>query len=458
MDIQGKRVLVVGLAREGVTLARFLCEQGAEVTATDTAGGDTLRARLASLDGSPVRTAVGGDHLELLTGTDAVFMSPGVPESNPMFTEAVRRNLPIESMTTLFFERCPGPIVGITGSSGKTTTTGLIGHMARAHGMDVAVGGNIGDPMIELLPDIGPDTTVILELSSFQLSLLRRSPRIAVVTNISPNHLDRHGTMEAYIDAKRHIVSHQGPDDYAVLNSGDRERDTFAHATSARLKWFGSRSEEGARVTAGMVSLASGDAETSVLPVDEIPLLGKHNVENVLAAVAAAAVVGVQPEEMASAIRSFRPAAHRLETVGRVRGVSFVDDSIATTPARAQVALEAIGSAILLIAGGRDKRLPWDEFARTVAQRVRVLLLIGEAAAQIEQAVLEAMESSTGALDENNIKRCSSLPEAVDVASRLAVAGETVLLAPACTSYDMFSNFEERGREFARAVEGLNAA
>jgi UDP-N-acetylmuramoylalanine--D-glutamate ligase len=458
MDVTGKRVLVVGLAREGVTLARYLCEQGAEVIATDRADGELLRERLAGLRGSPVQTVVGGDHTELLAGVDAVFVSPGVPENNQIYAEAARRGIPIESMTTLFFELCPGPIVGITGSSGKTTTTGLIGRMARESCMDVAVGGNIGDPMIDLLPSIGPETTVVLELSSFQLSLLRRSPHLAVVTNISPNHLDRHGTMQQYIDAKRHIVAHQTADDYAVLNSCDPERDTFARATAGRLRWFGERSQDGARVSSCMVTLVSGKGARPVLPVHEIPLLGKHNVENVLAAVTAAAVIGIEPEVMASAIRGFRPAAHRLETVGRMRGVSYIDDSIATTPARAQVALDAVETPILLIAGGRDKRLPWDDFARTVARRVRVLLLIGEAADQIEQAVLAAMERSAGVLEQRNIKRCASLQEAVAEAGRLAEAGETVLLAPACTSYDMFSNFEERGRAFARAVEGLNAA
>jgi UDP-N-acetylmuramoylalanine--D-glutamate ligase len=458
MNIRGKRVLVVGLAREGVTLARYLSEQGAQVTATDTSDSDALRARLATLEGTDVRTVIGGDHPELLARIDAVFVSPGVPENNPIYEEAAERGIPIESMTTLFFERCPGQIIGVTGSSGKTTTTGLIGHMLRTSSRDVVVGGNIGDPMIDLLPEIGPDTTVVLELSSFQLGILRRSPHIAVVTNISPNHLDRHGTMEAYIDAKRHIVAHQTPDDYAVLNSCDVERDTFAHATQAELRWFGARSDHGARVTGGMVSLVGIGAEAPVLPVNEIPLLGGHNVENVLAAVTASAIVELPPEEMAPAIRSFRPAAHRLETVGRAGGVSYVDDSIATTPARAQVALQAIESAIILIAGGRDKRLPWEDFARMVVRRVRVLLLIGEAADQIEEAVRAALESSHGALEERNIVRCSSLDGAVATAGELARPGETVLLSPACTSYDMFSNFEERGREFARAVEGLHAA
>jgi UDP-N-acetylmuramoylalanine--D-glutamate ligase len=458
MDFIGKRVLVLGLAREGVSLVRYLHRQGAEVMVTDSADRDTLQGRLAGLDESRVQLALGSDHLDLLNGMDAVFVSPGIPEDNPLYAEAGRRGIPVESMTTLFFELCSGPIIGVTGSSGKTTTTGLISHMARAAGVETVVGGNIGDPMIDLLPEIKPDTTVILELSSFQLSLMRRSPHVAVVTNISPNHLDRHGSMAEYIDAKRHIVSHQTPDDFAVLNSCDPERDAFAGATPAHLRWFGERASEGARLAHGTITLVRDEIEIPVLPAHEIPLLGRHNVENVLAAVTAADIIGIPVENMASSIRTFRPAAHRLETVARIDGVSYVDDSIATTPARAQVALEAIETEILLIAGGRDKRLPWAEFAQAVAERVRVLLLIGEAAGQIEEAVVAAMERSKGPLRAENIGRCQSLEHAVARAGRLAKSGETVLLSPACTSYDMFSNYEERGRAFARAAGGVHAA
>lgn len=451
-------VLVVGLAREGMTLAKYLQAQGAEVTVTDHTDSVTLRQQIERLDAPDLRSVLGGDHPELLDGADVVCVSPGVPESNPIFIEARKRNMQIESMTTLFFERCPGPIVGITGSSGKTTTTGLLGHMARTSGMDVVVGGNIGDPMIELLSEIGPTTTVILELSSFQLSLLRTSPHLAIVTNISPNHLDRHGTMEAYIDAKLHVVSHQTENDYAVLNRCDSQRETFAQSTPGDVRWFGPDSESGASVRGDSVCLVDGTTAMPVVSVKEIPLLGQHNVENVLAAVTAAAVLGITPGVMAAAIRTFQSAAHRLETVGSVEGVSYVDDSIATTPARARVALEAIGTGIVLIAGGRDKRLPWDEFAQAVAQRVRVLLLIGEAAAQIEEAVLRALESTPRPLVPSHIRHCDSLQAAVVEANRVARRGETVLLSPACTSYDMFSNFEERGRVFAHEVEKLNAA
>jgi UDP-N-acetylmuramoylalanine--D-glutamate ligase len=457
-EFRDTRVLVLGLAREGVALARYLNRQGAAVIATDNAERTALQGQLSGLDESRLRILLGGDHPELLSEVDAMFVSPGVPENNSVYVEARRRGIPVESMTTLFFELCPGPIVGITGSSGKTTTTGLIGHMAQEAGMDTVVGGNIGEPMIDLLPAVGPDTTVLLELSSFQLSLLRCSPHVAVITNISPNHLDRHGTMNAYIDAKRHIVAHQTACDFAVLNACDPQRDTFAHATPAHLRWFGERSTCGARVERGTITLVRDDVSTDVLLVEEIPLLGSHNVENVLAAVTSADVVGIPVESMRAAIRSFRPAAHRLETVAQIGGVFYVDDSIATTPARARVGLQAIATTILLIAGGRDKRLPWEEFARSVVERVRVLLLIGEAAQQIEEAVLEAMNDSTGMLRQRDIVRCDSLDDAVAQAGRLARPGETVLLSPACTSYDMFSNYEERGRAFARAAGELHAA
>ena len=458
MNIAGNRAVVLGLAREGVALASYLSTHGAHVTATDRGREDGLRERLAVLEDTAVRVVVGGDHPELVAGADTLFVSPGVPDSNAVYAAALEQGIPVESMTTLFFELCPGPIVGVTGSSGKTTTTGLIGHMARTAGLDIVVAGNIGDPMIETLDSIGPHTTVLLELSSFQLELLRRSPHISVVTNISPNHLDRHGTMNAYIDAKLRIVTHQSGEDHAVLNRCDPVAPTFARATPAQVHWFGPEAERGATVDRGMVSLIEDDRLTPVISEEHIPLLGRHNVDNVLAATATGALLGLEPEAMAGAIRTFRPAPHRLETVAQVRGVTYVNDSIATTPARAKVALDAIATPVVLIAGGRDKHLPWEAFARKIAERVRVLLLIGEAAPQIEMAVRDALGNQGASLEPRNIRHCASLPAAVEEAGRLAHPGDTVLLSPACTSYDMFSNFEERGRVFAVAVEELHAA
>ncbi len=459
MDIAGQHALILGLAREGVSLARFLSKQGALVTVTDSANPERLQDQLHQAAGT-ARFVLGGDHPELVDGADLFFVSPGVPEENAVYRAAIDRGLPVQSMTTLFFALCPAPIVGITGSSGKTTTTGLIGHMLRTEGLECVVGGNIGAPMLDLLPQISSRTNVILELSSFQLGLLRRSPHIAVVTNISPNHLDRHGSLEDYLSAKRHIIRYQIESDVAVFNAGDAEVAAWRHHTPAQLRWFGQSGVRGtgATVRDGQAGLLRGERFEPVLPVTDVPLLGTHNLENVLAAMATTDLLGVAPATMAAAVRTFQPAAHRLQTVGEYGGVRYVDDSIATSPARAQVALQAMSAPVVLIAGGRDKRLPWTEFARAVVHTVRSLILIGESASQIEDAVRGFLDEPGAVLHPDAIYRCRSLHQAVVQASRMARSGDVVLLAPACTSYDMFSNFEERGHSFSRAVELLSAA
>jgi UDP-N-acetylmuramoylalanine--D-glutamate ligase len=451
----GNRVLILGLAREGESLARYFAGLGMDVTVTDVAPAERLQSRLRALERYRVRTALGAHHAELVTEADVLYVSPGVPETNPVYKAAVERDLPIRSMTTLFFDLCPGRIVGITGSSGKTTTTGLIGAILSRAGKDVVVGGNIGLSMLDLLPSVGRETIVVLELSSFQLQLLKRSPHVAVVTNVTPNHLDRHGTRESYIAAKRAIVEHQSAGDWAVLNAADPIVAEFACATPAATRWFGLSAEHGATARDGVAGLSAAGDFTPVLPIDRIPLLGRHNLENVLAAVAASAIFDADPADMRAAIEQFQPAPHRLQTVAERDGVRFIDDSIATSPARALVGLEAIDSPVLLIAGGRDKRLPWDEFAEIARRRVRLLFLIGESAGQIEEAVgVSRLPGDTL----EGVVRCASLEEAVEGAARSARPGDTVLLSPACTSYDMFADYEERGMAFTRAVERVYAA
>lgn len=461
MDYQGQRVLILGLAREGVSLAHYFSERGARVTVTDAASAEHLRPRLEVLRRLPIQYVLGCDAPSLVSETDAFFVSPGVPETNPVYAAARTAGLPIESMTTLFFDLCPVPITAVTGSSGKTTTTGLIGHILRAAGQDVAVGGNIGAPMLDLLPRISPTTQVVLELSSFQLDILRRSPHVAVVTNISPNHLDRHGTMGRYIEAKRQIVAHQTNADFAVLNASDRSMPIFRDATPGRVRYFGRECvpNDGSGIRDGRLGLVQRGDFSSVMRTDEVPLLGEHNLENVLAAIEVGALLGIEPDVMREAVLSFRPAPHRLQMVARVEDVSYIDDSIATSPARAAVALRAITSPVILIAGGRDKHLPWDEFATLAVQKARALLLIGEAASLIEGAVRHAIErADSPALALQQIRRCSTLFEAVREAQERSQPGDTVLLSPGCTSYDMFIDFEERGAAFARAVEELHAA
>lgn len=475
MRYRDQRVLILGLAREGVSLARFFAERGARVTVTDVASAERLRPRLEMLQGLPVQYILGGHFPELVRDADAFFVSPGVPESNTVYEAARRAGLPIRGMTGLFFDLCSGAIIGVTGSSGKTTTTGLIGHILREAGRDVVVGGNIGDPMLDLLPRIGADTLTVLELSSFQLDNLRASPHIAVVTNISPNHLDRHGTMERYIAAKRHIVEHQNAQDVTILNAEDAAMPVFRGATPADVRYFSTEPAhvDGAQIRDGVLGSVTDGVFVPVMPATDVPLLGRHNLENVLAALAAAGILGIHPEVMASAVRSFRPAPHRLQVIGNFGGVSYVDDSIATSPARAAVALHALASPVILIAGGRDKHLPWQGFADLAVQKARALCLIGEATPLIEDAVLRAIDRNrlagdradrlpdTGwpaVLTREQVHRCGTLYAAVAMAGRSARPGDTVLLSPGCTSYDMFIDFEERGAVFARAVEELHAA
>ena len=464
MKISPRRALILGLAREGDSLARFLASEGMDVTVTDSASPEKLRSRIQSLDDLPVRVVVGDDSPDLVEETDEFFVSPGVPEGNPVYAAARAAGIPIQSMTTLFFDLCRGAIIGITGSSGKTTTTGLVGPMLREANRDVVVGGNIGNPMLDLLPRISRDTLVVLELSSFQLDLLRKSPHIAVVTNITPNHLDRHGTMQNYVAAKRHIVEHQSAQDFAVLNGDDQEVAGLAAGIPSQKRWFSSTTPgTDVGVSDGSLGIWRTPVDRQVqrfeqiMPVDEVPLLGTHNLANVAAAATVADIVGVQPAMMRQAIRTYSPPPHRLQVVGDHDGVTYIDDSIATTPARVIVALQALGQPIVLIAGGRDKQLPWSDFARWTARRARALILVGEAAPLIEREVRAALVE-TSLLKGDMIFRCCSLQAAVTKAAGIAGRGDVVLLSPGCTSYDMFTDFEERGAAFAAAVEQLHAA
>lgn len=460
MDPAGRRVLVLGLGREGISLARYLVERGARVTVTDSAPARRLEDAVEALRGLPIDLALGGHRPDTVRAADTVFVSPGVPESNPVYRAAVESGRSLESMTTLFFSLCPAPIVGVTGSSGKTTTTALIGHILRESGCDVVVGGNIGDPMLDLLPRIKAETLVVLELSSFQLDLLRQSPHIAVVTNITPNHLDRHTTMATYIAAKRHIVEHQRPDGVAVLNARDAEVARFAASTPGQVRWFGGADSD-ATVHQGALAITRRSGErvevVAVLPRGDLPLIGGHNVENALAAMAATDVLSIPPADMAAAMRTFQPIPHRLQTVAVRDGVTYIDDSIATTPARALVALDAITEPIVLIAGGRDKHLPWDTFARAAARRLKALLLVGEAAELIDAAVRPEVGRNSK-LKPCMIRRCNSLEDAVTQAYALTDPGDAVLLAPGCASYDMFADFHHRGQAFTRAVAALDAS
>lgn len=460
----GRRVTVVGLAREGTALARFLAAQGATVTVTDRQSAEALAENVAALAAWPIRFVLGEHPLELLD-TDMLFVSPGVPLETPLLVEARRRGVPMSSETRLFVELCPAPIVGITGSSGKTTTTALVGEMLRASGQRAWVGGNIGFPLIEHLPEMAPTDRVVMELSSFQLEFFAPwageegrgiSPGIAAVLNISPNHLDRHPSMAAYVTAKKQILLHQRAGDVAVLGLDNAESCALAGECRGQVLFFSQRKavEQGAFLRDEIVTLRLGEEEQAVCAVSEIKLLGRHNVDNVLAACALAGVAGANVRAMAAVATTFRGVEHRLELVRELNGVRWYNDSIATSPERMVAALRAFDAPIVLLAGGRDKHLPWGEAAALILRKVRYLVLFGEAVPIIERAmvVARAEDKITGGPEMTSVR---ALEEAVAVAAQVVRPGDVVLLAPGCTSFDAFRDFAARGERFRELVKQL---
>ena len=452
MDFKGKRATIIGLAREGTALARFLAEQGAIVTVSDLKNEQELRENITKLKGLPIHFVLGGHPGDILSQTDVLFLSPGVPLEAPIVAEAKRRGIPISSETSLFTELCPAPIIGVTGSSGKTTTVSLVGQMLKASGFRTWVGGNIGQPLIGHLEEIGPTDKVVMELSSFQLEIMEWSPPIAAILNITPNHLDRHLSMEAYTEAKLNILRFQQPGDVAVLGYDlvSNLQSPISNLKSQILSFsLNEEVEEGAFLRDGEIILRLRDTEQRICSADEIKLLGRHNLENVLAACAIAGVAGASRQAMADVATSFEGVEHRLELVRELGGVRYYNDSIATSPERTVAALRSFDQPIVLLAGGRDKHLPWDEMARLTLQKARRLILFGEAAPIIEKAIRVSRDL------EEFVHRCQTLDEAVEAAAREAQPGDVVLLAPGGASFDAFSDFAERGERFRELVKAL---
>ena len=436
---------MIGLAREGVDLARFLTAHGGSVIVTDRKSPEALAEAIAQLDGADVTYRLGGNDPRTLDGIDVVYASPGVPPENEILTAARERGIPQSSLVELFFALCPAPILGITGSAGKSTTTSLVGEMFAAAQRDVFVGGNIGRPLLGKLEQMSASSWVVMELSSFQLEPLQASPHIALVTNVTPNHLDRHPSMEAYWAAKGQILAHQGSNDWAILNADDAW--SLMYQPRGRVLRFSLEGAvEGSYLAHGDTLMLLGEP---LVEAAEVPLRGRHNLANVLAAAAAAHAAGIEREPMRAAIRGFKGVPHRLEAVAERNGVTFVNDSIATAPERSIAALQSYDEPLVLIAGGRDKHLPMQEWAGLIVKRVRHVVLLGEMSDLVTAAIRE--QDPTYAA----ISRAATMDEAVAQAARAAAPGDVVLLSPGGTSYDMYNDFEERGRDFARAVRQL---
>jgi UDP-N-acetylmuramoylalanine--D-glutamate ligase len=463
MQLRGKHVTVVGLAREGVALVQYLSEQDARITISDSKTETELAPYLAQIQGITAKLALGGHAPEDFRQADVVFISAGVSTDLPPLVEARRRGIPVSSITRLFFELCPAPIIGITGSSGKTTTTTLIGEFLKAQGdRQVIVGGNIGRTVLGDLPHITPDSIVVLEMSYNQLEIMTQSPHIALLLNITPNHLDRCGTMEVYTECKRQILYHQRPDDFAILNPDNPLSAESRACTPGKALWFSRQHpvDVGTFLEDGWYVLRDFDGRKQrICRVDQTVIPGDHNQENVLAAIAATSLVGVQPEAMTRVISSFPGVAHRLQYVAEINGVRYINDSIATAPERMMAALkvyEQQQQPLVLIAGGRDKHLPWEECAERIVRQVHALVLLGEATELIASAVDAARERIPAAEHAlQTIHRATSMADAVHGAAGLARPGDVVLLSPGGTSFDLFIDFADRGEQFARETRKL---
>jgi UDP-N-acetylmuramoylalanine--D-glutamate ligase len=452
----GKRITIMGLGFFGgsIGLARYLVSQGAQVTITDVKPAAELQDSITALHGLPVRFVLGGHERRDFTDADMVFASPAVRQDSAYLMAARTHGVPLDTEMNLFMRLCRGSIIGVTGSNGKTTTTSLIGAILRAQNPRTQVGGNIGHSLLPEVENIEPGDPVVLELSSFQLADLAavgRSPHIGLFLNLSPNHLDRHGTMEAYLAAKMQIFAHQGPDDVAILNADDPPLLPIVGRLRSRVRQFSAvhAVEAGAYVDGDYLVVSHSGRASGVCRLGDIPLLGRHNVANVLAAVAAADACGVSAVAMRAAIRAFPGVEHRLEHVRTLQGVSFYNDSIATTPTGTLAALAAIQQPIWLIAGGYDKGLPFATLGEAIGQRVKGVFLIGTTAPKIAQAIAQARPPGN---DLPAVRLCADLHEAVLAAFGAARPGEVVLLSPACASYDQFRNFVERGRLFKQLV------
>ena len=380
--LHAQTVLVLGFARQGRALARWLPTLGARVIVSDAKARESLQFSESDYPG--VEFVFGGHPLDLLDRADLVCVSGGVPLELPILDAARERRIRITNDAQLFVERCPAPILGITGSAGKTTTTTLTGDILRAAGHTVHVGGNTGDVLLDVMPQIQPDQRVVMELSSFQLDLMTVSPPIGAILNLTPNHLDRHPSMEAYIAAKAHMIAHQSADDIAVLGWDDGHTRALADAAAAPVVWFSGRDmvADGAFMAGSrliVTGLASPDGDPHIVcERADIGLRGDHNVLNVTAACAIAGAAGVAPDAMLRAIRAFRGVPHRLETVRELDSVTYVNDSIATAPERVTAALKSYREPLILLLGGRDKKLPWEDMIALAIPKARHIVAFGE--------------------------------------------------------------------------------
>jgi len=492
-NFQNRNVLILGLARQGLALCRYFVAEGANVTVSDAASAEKLGAELAALDDLPVTLALGGHPESLLDGCDLLCLSGGVPAQLPIVQEAIRRGIRLSNDSLLMLQLAPCPVVAITGSSGKTTTTTLVGEMLRRSfagtGCTVHVGGNIGTPLLDRLAGVGDDDLIVLELSSFQLEIFdpaiaygpfeKMGPDVAAILNITPNHLDRHPSMAAYADAKFNLLRHLKPTSQVIVSGDDPVTQRLINGDQ-RLATQALPSDWVIKDLLAAVNAQIADrnphiisfSRTQTLSVGawldgdqlvyngvpfcrrgEVRLRGDHNISNLLSAAAISGAAGATGEAMKEIATTFTGVPHRLEEVSRLGGVTWINDSIATAPERAIAGLRVFTpgeQTLVLLAGGKDKNLPWDDFAEETLRRVNFLIGFGQAGPMIIQKVRDW--ATFRRVTPPECATVTRLEEAVQLAAQLARPGTVVLLSPGGTSYDAYKNFEERGEHFRRLV------
>jgi UDP-N-acetylmuramoylalanine--D-glutamate ligase len=449
MDVKGKRVLVVGMGKSGIASALFLADHGARVAVSDTKSEEELHHEIPQLLDHGVGVEAGYHGERTFKEQELIVISPGVPYDVPQLVQARQAGIPVIGEIELASRYLKGQIIAITGSNGKTTTTALAGEIIAAYGRKTLVGGNIGTPAISFVEDATDDAWIVLEVSSFQLETIQTfHPKIALVLNITPDHLDRHRTFANYAAAKARVFENQTAVDFTVLNADDSNCAAMAAKTKATVCWFSRQHpvERGAFVRDDRVLWIAAGREHEIMPVSEIGLKGPHNVENVLAAVCSGVLAGVPYDDIHRVVANFKAVEHRLEYVATVRGVAYYNDSKATNVDATIKAIESFPGRIHLILGGKDKGSDYSVLNSLLAERVKRVYTIGAAAPKIESQIKGVPVVNSGTID-----------QAVRQAGERATEGDIVVLAPACASFDQFASYEHRGRVFKDLVKQLQS-
>ena len=454
--VKGKYVAIIGMGVSNTPLIRYLMDLDANITVFDKKTEEELDASLCeeySLQG--VKFSLGENYLDQLTGYDIIFRSPSMRPDHPALIKELNRGAILTSEIEMLIDLCPGTVIGITGSDGKTTTTTLIYKMLVEDGYHCYLGGNIGTPLFARIDEMEPEDVVVLELSSFQLMTLQKSPHIAVITNISPNHLDIHKSYEEYIKAKENVFQYQKKKDILVLNFDNDITREMANLAKGEVRFFSTKVklDDGVILDNGMIKISEGKTRKQIIKTDDILLLGAHNIENACTAIAAIHHM-VKPTSIVHVLKTFKGVEHRNEFVREIDGVRWYNDSIGSSPTRTIAGLLSFQQKVVLIAGGYDKHLDYTDLGRYIVDHVKVLILLGQTKDKIKNATLAALEEKSEERELPFIE-CRTLEEAVSVAKKYAVKGDIVFFSPASASFDMFKNFMERGNKFKEIVNGI---